>query len=110
MNIYSIHDSAACFFMPPFMARTDGEASRMFVGFLGNSFSHRGDFTLCHLGTFDPDKGVVVGIDLITVLKGLSIDAKFDPALAQGQLPLAGLGLPPERGADTHDQNGALIK
>jgi hypothetical protein len=79
MNIYSIHDAAAQYFINPFVAQTDAQATRMFIGSLGESFPHRADFTLHCLGTFDPDTGNIAA-DPRLVMAGLSIAEKFNPS------------------------------
>lgn len=66
MNYYSIHDSKAKFFMPPFAARTHEEAQRIFTQAV-NDFSNPNnafafspaDYTLHYVFTFDEDDGQV---------------------------------------------------
>lgn len=79
MNCYSIHDTVAEMFLPPFFARNDGQASRMMIGSLGDSFTHRADFNLYRLGSFDDDSGQLTSETPSLVLAGLSISEKLDP-------------------------------
>ena len=80
MNIYSIRDQAAEFFITPFFAKTDAQAKRMFVGSLGDSFPYRRDFVLYQVGSFDTDDGLVVGLDTPrVVLAGSSVPDTQDP-------------------------------
>lgn len=58
MNCYSIYDASAEYFLPPYFARTDAEAKRMFIGSLGDSFQFRQDFNLFRLASFDQDTGI----------------------------------------------------
>lgn len=83
MNIYSIHDQAAMYFLPPFFAKTDAQAIRMFIGSLGDSFPHRADFNLFRVGKFDENDGTITPETPHKVLAGLSIDAKFAPQQEQ---------------------------
>lgn len=62
-KIYSIRDSAARCFTPPFVCITDGEALRAFTD-AANSKSHYvgqhpGDYSLFRIGTFDDSTGVI---------------------------------------------------
>jgi len=83
MNIYTVHDAAAAYFLPPFCARSDAQARRMFIASLGDSFPHRKDFVLFNIGTFDDENGTVTGSQPTSVLAGFSIDASLDPRVAQ---------------------------
>lgn len=64
MNIYSIRDIKADYFMQPFMARNDGEATRSFAGAVNDSSNpnnmiarYPGDYELFSLGLFDEVTG-----------------------------------------------------
>jgi len=82
MKIYSIRDDAAQFFIQPFFANTDAQATRMFIGSLGDSFPHRADFKLYALGTFDTETGQICGSGPVLVLAGLSIAVTLDPRVS----------------------------
>lgn len=79
MNFYTVRDESAQYFLPPFLARTDGQAQRMFIGSLGDSFPYRRDFSLFCVGTFDDDNGVVSPIEPRLVLAGVSVADSLDP-------------------------------
>lgn len=79
MMILSVHDSVAGYFIPPYMARNVGQAKRMFIASLGDSFPHRADFGLFHIGDFDEDTGHVTTMDPVQILAGLSISPEMDP-------------------------------
>lgn len=78
-RLYSIHDTSAGYFLPPFMALNDAQASRMFIGSLGDSFSFRQDFNLYHIADFDDESGVLATVDSSIVLRGNSIAPTLDP-------------------------------
>lgn len=95
MNIYSIQDNAADFFIAPYMAQNHNHAKRMFIASLGDSFPHRKDFTLFCLGEFDADTGIVTGLPAPSlVLAGLSVPPDLDPRV--GASPLHGVGSYPD--------------
>lgn len=80
MNCYSVFDSAAEYFLPPFFAPNDGVAKRMFIGSLGDSFAYRADFVLYYVGEFNDAAGVLNPHDgPRLVLAGLSIAENLDP-------------------------------
>lgn len=83
MKIYTVRDTAADYFLPPYFARTDDQAKRMFIGSLGDSFPYRRDFGLFLVGEFDEETGVINGLDPVQVLAGLSIPEKMDPNVTQ---------------------------
>lgn len=78
-QIYTIRDAAAQYFLPPFFAKTDAQAKRMFIGSLGESFTHRADFQLFLIGAFDDDNGNITPLEPTVVLAGLSIPADLSP-------------------------------
>jgi len=85
MNLYSIHDGSAQYFLPIFAAKTGDQAKRMFIGSLGDSFPYRADFTLHHVGHFDDDTGTLTACDPpVVVLTGLSIPPSMDPRVTTG--------------------------
>lgn len=89
MNCYTIRDNAADYFFPPFFARTHGEAKRMFISSLGDSFVHRHDYILFSLGTWDADEGILTADEAPSViLAGASIAPEMDPRPQQPTLPL----------------------
>lgn len=80
MQLYTVFDAKAEFFLPIFMARTDAEAQRMFIGSLGDSFAHRADYNLFCLGEFDQDTGHLEALSApLIVLTGATISDDLDP-------------------------------
>lgn len=80
MNVYTIHDAAAQYFLPPFFAETDNQAKRMFIGSLGDSFPHRSDFVLFQIGQFNNETGLLKENKQIeSILAGASISPHLDP-------------------------------
>ncbi|AXL15285.1 nonstructural protein [Microviridae sp.] len=59
--VFSVRDSKAEFYAPPFYARTVGEAVRIFADTANNPESalnhHPVDFVLYHVGSFDQETG-----------------------------------------------------
>lgn len=101
INIYSIHDNKAEYFLPPLFAKTDSQAQRMFVGSLGESFIYRADFNLFKIGSFNDDTGEIMPENPpLLVLSGLSVPAHMDPLAPQrqappdGHRPVTGIGVP----------------
>lgn len=62
-KVYSVFDKKTGSWDNPFTARTHGEAERMFSGALKDNQTLIGqypeDFSLWHVGTFDPVSGIV---------------------------------------------------
>lgn len=58
MGMYTVHDAVASDYAPPFFAKNDGSASRMFNGMLEKSSTVQG-YTLVHLGFYDMETGLV---------------------------------------------------
>lgn len=63
LKMYSIYDKQACFYYPPFFAKTDSEAMRMIhdVVVYGDESmlrNHPSDFTLNSIGSFDDNSGI----------------------------------------------------
>lgn len=87
MNIYSIRDDSAQYFLPPLFARTDGQAKRMFIGSLGDSFPFRKDFGLYLIGTFDEQTGLLTTQEPSIVLAGFSIPSESSPAFVPSPKP-----------------------
>ena len=62
-NIYSVYDSKAACFMPPFFLHNDSLAQRAMLGALMEEshqfYKHAEDFTLYKLGVFDDGVGVI---------------------------------------------------
>ena len=82
MKVFSVQDSGAEFFLPPFFAHNARQAERMFVGSLGDSFPFRQDFNLFELGEFDESTGQLTAITPLCVLRGSSIGEDLDPRVA----------------------------
>lgn len=81
-RLYTIHDAAALLYLPPFLANTNAEAERMFIGSLGPSFPHRMDYTLFAIAQWDDDEGKLTTMNPpVKILSGSSIDASMSPEL-----------------------------
>jgi len=81
MNIYTIHDTAADYYLPPYFAKNDAQAKRMFIGSLGDSFPHRSDFNLYLIGQFDDNTGNITAQNPASILAGRSISADLAPQM-----------------------------
>lgn len=79
MKIYTIRDDKAAAYLPPFCARQNGEAIRMFQNSLSDSQSNFAkwpeDYILFELGEFNEDTGVITPLDAPKAL-GNGIDFK----------------------------------
>lgn len=78
-HVYAIFDSVAEYFLPPFFAINDGQARRMFVVGLGDSFPHRADFTLFRIGSWNDATAELTAEAPAKVLSGVSIAPSLDP-------------------------------
>lgn len=67
LNVFSIRDSKAEIFNPPFIKQTHGEAERDFHRMVKNpeSLPHQypEDYDLYHLGTFDDQTGEITRLE-----------------------------------------------
>lgn len=92
-NIYTIYDSAAKYYMPIFLAKTDDEAERMFTISMDQNYRHRSDYTLMRVGIFLDDTGVISATSgPEKIVNGLSIpDTAFPPDPNQLDLNINGL-------------------
>lgn len=62
MQLYSIYDSVARYYSPPFMSRNNEAASRecsLAASTPGRLKEHLPDFKLYHIGSFDEQTGTV---------------------------------------------------
>lgn len=63
ISMYSIYDKKVTMYLPPFYARTDGEALRHARDFIVDAGSplgkHAEDYDLFHVGYFDDESGLV---------------------------------------------------
>lgn len=75
-KLFTVHDSKAEAYLPPFMARTNGEATRMFEASCKNEksqfFSNPSDFTLVQLGEFDERTGLITSLDKPLIIENAS--------------------------------------
>lgn len=62
IRAYSVKDAALKAFLPPFWARTDGEASRSFMQacVTGSLKNNSDDYELFQLGEFDDSSGLLL--------------------------------------------------
>lgn len=64
MNVYSVHDNKAGYYMNPTVARSNPEAMRSFSDAVKHPESlfnkHPKDFTLVRIGKWDDEKGVII--------------------------------------------------
>jgi len=71
LKVYSIFDSKAGIFNPPFYQKNAGEASRSFSKIVNepksliNEFPE--DYVLIEIGTFDDEKGIIEPSNHVTV-------------------------------------------
>jgi hypothetical protein len=61
MGLYSVQDRVAEEFSPPFSARTNGVAVRIYLSMLKDQ--HVTDYWLYKLGSYDVDTGYMIGND-----------------------------------------------
>lgn len=85
---YSIFDRKALQYHPPFHASTDGSAVRSFADLVNDASStisrHPGDYVLYRIGTYDDQKGQMLGIwPLVHVIDAIAL------VPIQKSLPLA---------------------
>ncbi len=70
-HLFTVYDSAAGGFLDPFVAPSIEFAIREFrtiVNKEGHQFNlYPSDYTLFHIGTFDPENGVLSGTDAISL-------------------------------------------
>lgn len=81
MKIFTIRDDKAAAYLPPFYARQNGEAIRMFQDSLTNSQTNfskwPADFVLFELGEYNEETGVITPLD---APKALGNGLDFKPA------------------------------
>lgn len=79
MKIYTIRDDKAAAYLPPFYARQDGEAIRMFQNTMSDSQSNFAkwpeQFILFALGEYNEDTGVITPLDAPRAI-GSGVDFK----------------------------------
>lgn len=79
LKCFSVHDAAAEAYLPPFYARSTGEAMRSFVEAAndekGKFFAHAADYTLFEIGEFDDLTGIIHPLNVHRPL-GKAIDFK----------------------------------
>jgi len=90
-NLYTIHDSKAEFYRPPFVARSKGEAIRMFAQGANDKETqlaqHPEDFTLYQIGTFDDITGQIHHEPHISLGKAIDYVRKDIPMQHMKGLP-----------------------
>lgn len=63
LQVFAVRDKAVDAFMPPFYARSKGEAIRSFSAAVGDGkhqfHNNRGDYELYQIGEFDDNSGVL---------------------------------------------------
>lgn len=63
LRIFSVYDSKAEGYLPPFTAITKGQAMRTFGDYCNNPehpfYKHAEDYTLFEIGSYDDSKGTV---------------------------------------------------
>lgn len=64
LELYTVQDSKVGAYMPPFAARSKGEALRSFMSACSDEKhqfnAHRADYVLFHIGSFDDVSGLVL--------------------------------------------------
>lgn len=80
MKIYAIKDSSAAYWLPPFTARNDAHAIRMFAQSMGEMFRFRDDFSLFAFGEWNDDLGELTAFDgAEIVVHGSGLSESFNP-------------------------------
>ena len=68
-RVYSVYDSKAVFYLPPFTMRSDAEAIRSFTVAASDANTavgkHPGDFTLFCIGTYDDSSAELQKFDAL---------------------------------------------
>lgn len=81
-NAYAVYDSKAQVFTKPSFSRNDAEVIRSFsdqIAQEGNPLNkHAEDFTLFHIGAYDPDQGLFESIEPRSVVTAISLKAALD--------------------------------
>lgn len=70
MQLYSVHDSKAGMFSPPFVARSNGEACRMvLLSAKPDTLLHKfpEDYSVYELGSFDEVSGAIKPINPVSI-------------------------------------------
>lgn len=82
-NKFAIYDSKADCYLDDFTSPTIASALRSFTEAAnteGNQFNkHAGDFTLFHIGTFDPDLGLIVPLEKGNINLGTALSVLHEP-------------------------------
>lgn len=80
MKIFTVHDAKAAYYLPPFFARTNGEAIRTFSQAVNDSSHHIGqnhsDFTLFEIGEYDEQSGVITAKTPTPIGNGVDFKAQ----------------------------------
>lgn len=75
LNIYTVFDSAANAYLPPFTTSADGLARRAFSDSINDPnhhfHNHPMDYTLYNIGEFDDSCGLIKPADPITLGNGI---------------------------------------
>lgn len=78
--IYTILDTKAAAYLPPFYMRSNGEALRAFSDEISNGDSqiakHPEDFILFQIGTFDEQTGELSPVSPISLAKAIDLVVK----------------------------------
>lgn len=82
LHVYSVFDSKAKAYLPPFFLHTHGLAERAFADCV-NSDSHQfgknpGDYTLFHLGSWEDDCALFDSFAPVSMGNGLEFVREFD--------------------------------
>lgn len=79
-KIYSVYDSKAQTYTPPFFQHQEAMALRTFTDCCndpGHTFGmHPDDYTLYHLGTYNDNSGTITQDKIISIANGLSLTGK----------------------------------
>lgn len=88
LKIFSVYDTKAEFYHPPFFFRTNGEALRVWMDLANDRSNQIGqypqDFVLFEIGTFDPQTGSVEPCDPANISHGTAIE--FQKQNPQGHI------------------------
>lgn len=80
MKIFTVHDAKASYYLPPFFARTKGEAVRTFTQAVNDPQHQIGqnhaDYTLFEIGDYDEQTGVITAINPTPIGNGVDFKAQ----------------------------------
>lgn len=90
LKIFSVHDSKAAAFLPPFFMTTEGQATRAFANALMDSTHQFGmnpaDYTLYSVGVWDDETGKFEPEAPTSITNGLTLQASMTAGRAEANV------------------------